>query len=675
MTKGEVMTQISLFDLKNTSGESVSSAKARQKTQILYALEDCHNYIYANEGILKEKAFREIIKVLFLKTYAEKYKKDLFFKITKKEYNDIFKNKPCNSFDERIKKNYQIFFNKSPLKIRIEKPLLGKKSLAYVVNRLQSVCLNNTSTDMAGQAFQTFIHHHQRGERGEFFTPSPIVKMAVQIIQPKYYERLIDPACGSGGFLLSSIRYIEKTNLHKKISLYVKNNIYGIEFNPDVAWSAKLLLETEGGKESNIICANSLSTENQHNSFDIVLTNPPFGRKGKVEDPTILKKYDLGKKWYKTKSNTWYKNNAILSPQSPEVLFIEKCLNLLKPEGRMAIVLPDGLLQNPSLSFVRHWIRGKACIIGVISLPQETFMPFGTGVKTSLLILKKTSQRESVFFSKIKSVKYHVQTSTNEQKYPDSNQITNSTFQNHSQCHKNNDIDQAVNLFHSKQREYKPNSIAWRLKPNLLKDRWDAEHYSLQDMQMIEKLNPKRVLANFVKIVREKENFHLYATSSIIKYVAISDIDQHGMKIVSHQELPPAKLPSRASYKIQVGDILMAVSGANTGTKKQAVALVTKEYSGSICSNGFAVLRNIKDIDKYFLLAFLKTDIFIKQVRRMMTGHAIPFISLGQLGQIMVPFPNQQIQNQIAKRTKQIIALSQKQQTEINKLQKELQLI
>ncbi len=667
------MTQISFFKPDKTSGSFINLKKPR----ILSVLEDCHNYIYANEGILKEKAFREIIKILFLKTYIEKNtdKKNQLFKITKQEYKDILNNRPCSAFDDRINSLYQMLPQNSSLKRWIEKPLLGKKSLAYIVNHLQSVCLYNTSGDMAGQAFQTFIHHHQRGERGEFFTPSPVVELAVQMIQPKYNERLIDPACGSGGFLLSSIRHIEKSHPHNKMSFYVTNNIYGMEFNPDVAWSSKLLLSAEGGQESNIICTNSLNMEDHDRSFDIVLTNPPFGRRGKVEATDILKKYDLGKKWYKTQNNVWHKNESILSPQPPEVLFIEKCLNLLKPEGRMAIVLPDGLLQNPSLSFVRHWIGTKASIIGIISLPQETFVPFGTGVKTSLLLLKKSSQKRAVFFSKIKTIDYNIKENIDENMYPNKQQSVNNTLQNHNQQDKDSDIDQAIKIFHNKKQCFKSTSIAWYLKPDLIKDRWDAEHYSLKDMQMIEKLNTGKALSNFVDIVRKKESFHSYTVSSTLKYVAISDIERHGMKIVSHQTLYPQKLPSRASYKIQEGDILLAVSGANTGTERQALALVSPDYDGAICSNGFAVLRNIQSINKYFLLAFLKTDIFIRQVRRMMTGHAIPCISLTSLNQVIVPLLNEQTQKKIAGRVKRIITLSQLQQKESNRLQKEMELI
>ena len=160
----------------------------------------------------------------------------------------------------------------------------------------------------------------------------------------------------------------------------------------------------------------------------------------------------------------------------------------------------------------------------------------------------------------------------------------------------------------------------------------------------------------------------------MVKYVAISDIDRYGMKIAHHQSIDVNKLPSRASYKICEGDILVAISGANTDTDRQAVALVSKDYEGAICSNGFAVLRNVKNINKYFLLAFFKTNVFTKQIRRMMTGHAIPCISLTNLGQVIVPIPNKDIQEKIAKKTQNIIYLSHKAHLKMSDLKKEMTL-
>ena len=644
------------------------NAKSAYKTNILSIFEDCHNYIYANEGVLKDKAFREIIKILFIKAHLEKNteKEKTLFKITEREHNDIFSDISCLPFENRIKKLYRMIAVSSDLNIWKEGPDLSLKTMAYIIGRLQQISLKSIPGDIAGQVFQTFIHHHQRGERGEFFTPAPVVELAVRMIKPKYNEKLIDPACGSGGFLLGAIGYTHKQNSYKQIHHYVMNNIHGIEFNPDVSLTAKLLIEMEGGNEANIICANSFDVEERHGTFDIALTNPPFGRRGKVEDPTVLNKYDLGKKWIQSNTGSWTTRKSVLSSQPPEILFIEKCLKLLKPNGRMAVVIPDGLLQNPSLSFVRHWIKSQAGIIGVISLPQETFIPFGTGVKTSLVLLRKNFQKRSIFFSKIKNIGHDAKGNI---RYKKQSSPLNSNESENSQ-NINNDINQVLKVFHNKKGEIEDSSIAWHLNHKLLKERWDAEHYSLNDMEMIGRLDSSQILLNFAEPVKRKEKFS-NSTSSLVRYIAISDIDRYGMKIATHQELDTAQLPSRASYKIIEGDILVAVSGANTGTEKQAVAVVTKDDEGSICSNGFAVLRNIRNINKYFLLAFFKSNIFIKQVRRMMTGHAIPYISLTDLGRIIVPIPDKKTQERVANRVKRIINLSQIQHKEMRQLKQD----
>ena len=655
------------------------SFKETSMDQILSVFEDCHNYIYANEGVLKEKAFREMIKILFIKIHIEKHtlnNKQNFFKIDKQEYKDIFSGKCNKSFEKRIQNLYDMISKVSALNIW-QGPLLSQKTMAYIVHRLQTICFKNISEDIAGQAFQTFIHHHQRGERGEFFTPTPVVELAVQMIKPKANEKIIDPACGSGGFLLNAIRHISKSMPYNKLSYYIKNNVHGIEFNPDVALAAKLLLEIQGGQESNIFCTNALTTKNHHGYYDVILTNPPFGRKGKVEDQSILENYDLGKKWIKSKinSNDWIMNKNVLCPQSPEVLFIEKCLNLLKPNGRMALVLPDGLLQNPSLGYVRHWIKSKASLIGVVSLPQETFVPFGTGVKTSLALFKKSLQKQNIFFSKIKNIEYDVKSHTNS-KDPS---VILKPHNNENKAHRkewpsqktNSDLNKVIEAFNKTNN--KSTLLSWHINHDLLKERWDAEYYCLDDIKMINQLKSKHLLSDLVEIVKYKEKF-AKNSQSIVKYVAISDIDRYGMKIAHHQSIHVNKLPSRASYKICKGDILVAISGANTGTDRQAIAFVSEEYEGAICSNGFAVLRNIKNINKYFLLAFFKTDVFTKQIRRMMTGHAIPCLSLTNLSRVIVPIPNKNLQEKIAKKTENIIYLSQEAHLKMSNLQKEMTL-
>ncbi|HHT9133572.1 MAG TPA: HsdM family class I SAM-dependent methyltransferase, partial [Candidatus Avalokitesvara rifleensis] len=236
------------------------------------------------------------------------------------------------------------------------------------------------------------------------------MRLAVEIMEPKPNERVIDPACGSGGFLIQTISYVCQDNPNINKADYIQERIHGIEFNPDVALSALIRLEFEGGAGTEIICANALLEDEQfNNAFDIVLTNPPFGSKGKVEDQRILKSYLLARRWRKTQNGEWEVTRNVLAGVSPEILFIEKSLKLLRPGGRMAIVLPDGLLQNVSNSHIRFWIRSQAKLLGVVSIPQEAFVPYGTGIKTSLLLLQKLpSTTEKVFMVRIQRIGYDV---------------------------------------------------------------------------------------------------------------------------------------------------------------------------------------------------------------------------------------------------------------------------
>ena len=129
------------------------------------------------------------------------------------------------------------------------------------------------------------------------------------------------------------------------------------------------------------------------NSFDILLTNPPFGSKIKVEGESILQQYDLGHKWKQNSKNQIWEKGKLKESESPQIIFIERCLDLLKENGKMAIVLPDGIFGNETLSYLRNWIIKKAKILAVIDIPLETFLPH-TGTKTSILVLKKSTSEE-----------------------------------------------------------------------------------------------------------------------------------------------------------------------------------------------------------------------------------------------------------------------------------------
>jgi type I restriction enzyme M protein len=631
----------------------------RPATNLSAIFDECHNYIYANEGMLKDKIFHEMVKLLVMKLHDEQdsTSKEMQFGVTSSEYKEIIKNKPSD-FDQRLGKlfdtvrsKYSSLFSDEYLKL---KPL----TLAYIVGRLQYISLTRTSGDVKGEAFQAFVYRHQRGDRGEFFTPHPVVRLAVEMIAPKPNEILIDPACGSGGFLIQTISYVCRYNSDIEKSSYVREHIRGIEFNPDVALSAMIRLAFEGGTGTEIICTNALiENEQLNNAFDIVLTNPPFGSKGKIEEQRILKSYLLARRWNRTSNDGWEVTRNVLAGQSPEILFIEKCLKVLRSGGRMAIVLPDGLLQNISNNHIRFWIRSQAKVLGVVSIPQEAFVPYGTGIKTSLLLLQKLPATvNQVFMARIQKIGYDVKGQPVFKRNESGGYIRTSSGM-YVVDDDTDEIAGAYRRFINDSLETQSESI-YAVPVTMLNARLDVEHYNPEDRILLEQLqvNGAKPLGEIADILKETDGFRL-ASNGKIRYIAISDVDARTMQVVSQQVIKAHDAPSRAKYRLQKSDIITAISGASTGTTRHATALITEDEEGAICSNGFAVLRNIHGVDPLFLLAYMRTEYFLRQVRRLMTGHAIPAISVEDLAKVLVPIPQIQSQKKISDGIATILAM------------------
>ena len=220
---------------------------------LLAVFEDCHNHIYANEGLLKEKIFHEIVKLLLMKLSDERGTADgrALFGITSDEHRAL-KASRAGEFGERISRLFATVKQQHPRLFAEDSGLvLRPLTLAYVVGRLQPISLTQTTGDVKGKAFQAFVNRHQRGDRGEFFTPHPIVRLGVEMIDPKPSEAIMDPCCGSGGFLIQSILHVsrradEGDGVWDK-SAYVSKLVRGIEFNPDIAQAAMVRLAFEGG--------------------------------------------------------------------------------------------------------------------------------------------------------------------------------------------------------------------------------------------------------------------------------------------------------------------------------------------------------------------------------------------------------------------------------------------
>lgn len=414
-------------------------ADLKEAMELIKTFGIIHNYIYANDGLSSQEVFNEVLKILFIKIEDEKDATDKIakFGISDEEFDAITEGKAAgfqkriDGLFEKVKKSYGDVFNEND---RIN---LKTRTLAFVIGQLQNFDLRHSPRDVKGAAFQKFVYAHQRGERGQFFTPDPIVDLIVKFLDPKPDERILDPAVGTGGFIVATMKYVwekyfngiknERDRREAELD-YAKKNIRGIEINPTLSKVAKMRMILEDDGYTGIFSENSLedwsvihksareagvSEEIGEGAFDIIMTNPPFGSQGKVDDRSFLERFDLGYKWKEEDGK--FKKDRLQNGQVPDILFIERCLGFLKDGGRMGIVLPDGDITNSTLAYVRDYIKNHARILAVVSLPKETFIPHGAGVKASVLFLQKLPSKElealkkkdyQIFFGIIEKIGY-----------------------------------------------------------------------------------------------------------------------------------------------------------------------------------------------------------------------------------------------------------------------------
>lgn len=414
-----------------------SSSRKPANDSLIKVFKRSHDYIYGNEG-RKKDAFWQLLYLIFCKLYDEKRK----FIPSEESYRRKFwvgvkeKNtaEGCKKVSERIKslftelKQDEIFSEVFSGNEEIE---LRDKGIAFIASDLAKYSFLDASIDVKGTAYETIVSNTLKQEAGQFFTPRNIVKAMVEMINPGENDRVLDPACGSGGFLVMVLDHVRKQitkelfpeldgplltekysslEVNERVREYAETSIFGFDFDPDLKKAARMNMVMAGDGHANIFHVNSLEYPNWEHpeeiakinnavnrsllamkdrdsilgndareKFDIIFTNPPFGAKVKVERNTI----------YKDDGTLNYNLGAY--SDAPEVLFIEACYNFLKPGGKMAIVLPDGILGNPNTLPVREWILDKFKILASIDLAVEAFLP-QVGVQASLLFLQKKTE-------------------------------------------------------------------------------------------------------------------------------------------------------------------------------------------------------------------------------------------------------------------------------------------
>lgn len=358
-------------------------------------------------------AFDELDKLIFCKIWDEKHPRK-----SGDPYDfQIFRDETPDELLKRVKALYSQGRKKDP-EVFKEDINLSADETQTIVKYLQRINLNKTDLDSKGKAFETFMGSYFRGDFGQYFTPRPIVKFIVDSLPINNSKRVLDTSCGSGGFLLFALDKVREqanefydkgtepkehfTHWHD----FAEKNLFGIEINDQIARTAKMNMIIHDDGHTNVIAADGLlndeelrnkskNKEFEYDTFDFIITNPPFGSIIKQTEKAYMHQYSLGKKeldWLSTNGTT---KETIRDSQSTEILFLEQCHKFLTEQGYLAIVIPDGILTNSGLQYVRDKLEELYRIVAVVSMPQTAFTSTGAGVKSSVLFLRKHKEKAS----------------------------------------------------------------------------------------------------------------------------------------------------------------------------------------------------------------------------------------------------------------------------------------
>jgi type I restriction enzyme M protein len=388
------------------------------KTTLKKILLDLEELVLGNAGV---DPFEEIFKLIYAKLYDEwrgindpSYQLEFFVGDRSPEQVK----RAITNLLEGAKRTWSGVFEP------IDEIELRNDHLKVCVSFLEKIKLFNSNLQIIDEAFEYLIPQVSKKKEGQFFTPRPVIDMVVKMLNPKAYEFVIDPACGSAGFLLHSVMWvaggmISGKPLPESARNFAQNNIYGIDFSKKAVKIAKAINLIVGDGRSHVYKDNSLAPhtwedetksglksrllrfrnnrnrdrENQEKfqffDFDVLMTNPPFA--GTVKERNILRLYKLAER-----------NGRWVNKIGRHILFLERSLQFIKPGGRMAIVLPQGLLNNTNAEYIRRFIIDEARILAVVSLHVNTFKPH-TGTKTSVLFLRKYTDEEKENIQRIRA--------------------------------------------------------------------------------------------------------------------------------------------------------------------------------------------------------------------------------------------------------------------------------
>lgn len=606
---------------------------------------------------------KQIVNLIFCKLVDEINKKpdeEVEFYIRNGESDEEFYDRIKIFFNENVKEKYRELMSEN------EQITLNKELVYLVAKELQYISLLQSSKDILSDAFEIFVSKILKDEGGQFFTPPNIIEFIVNYLDPKIDSKILDPACGHGGFLLTVKDYLwaKLDSEHNKIALI--SDLYGIDKDLFLAKISKLYLEILSGGKSHIFCEDSLDPRSyrvpakniiQNDMFDFILTNPPFGVKIPIDNKEILNDYQLAHVWKNT-NNKWEIQDKIMKQQAPQVLFIERCIQLLKDGGKLGIVLPEGIFGNPTDRYIWEYLTSKGKILGIISLDQNTFQPY-TCNKTSILFFEKLNYIPEDYIIDFAIVE-NVGHDKDGKPFYLLNKDGSKKLSSDGELIINDDLtDLNLRLKETEEFDYLKEQKIFKIKYRQIKNQIFIPLYYIGVEKTLKKLasDQNYKLLTIKELISKKIVFankggylprgdeigsHVYGLGDI-PFVRTSEINNWEINLDSYKKTSEEVY---AQYKlkqnIEEGDILLVKDGGPNLIGKTAYIsdLDTKII---IQSHLFQIktLENKELIDSYLLLYLLNLDIVQKQIQ------AITFVqgTIATIGNrimdVVLPIPSE----------------------------------
>lgn len=606
----------------------------------------CHDILRKEKPHVLD-AFDEMAKILFAKIYDEIGVEAGDSSTHKFQWNANSSpqgiDKEISSLFEEAKEKYRDIFAKN------DSILVRPPTVSRIVEIVSQYTILRSPLDVKGGTYEAFLKSALPVGKvvGQFFTPKEVVDFAVEAMDPNWTDSICDPACGTGGFLTAVVDKVwqkieasfdDFAEAQKMKQSYLFNMVHGVDIEPRMVRLAKMNLLVHNAaflfnnsqyreiirRHDGLTFSNGNSEEG---SKDICLTNPPFGS---IEtDYKTLNLFQLGRG---------------KSSRTSPILFLERCLRLMKPGGRTAIVVPDPILNGSSTGDVRALIRQEAVVDSVVKLPSETFVPYGSSAESSLLFLwkKPDSENDGSLMAEAKFVGYNrlgekIQT---------------------------NDLKMILNLWQRFKKGEIVNSLeplAFVVRNGELADRLDVQHYWHPSLDAVERTiaqsrYPLRTVRDVVRVKRitttpakdaPNLEFHYIGLGNVRPWTGELTYAQSPTENIGIMKAFPEKTLGveikGSCQRIEYGDLIFG----KLRPYLRKVLIVPNEISNGVCSTEFVVLTPLSSVDPEYLSYVLRSDIVIEQLSHLTSGLGRPRISADELLDAKIPVPRSRAEQQI----------------------------